>query len=333
MTDPNYDIKDVIANYKPLIKEIDKIIINFAKGKSSLIKEICNHLINSGGKRIRPILLLVCANLLSRKIDNRILSLAAAVEMIHSATLLHDDVVDNSKMRRGIDTANSLWGNKASILVGDYVFSVAFQLMVKSGSLEALDLLAKTSSIMADGEVMQLENSSNLTISIDNYFQIINGKTAVLFSAATSVSALIDNENNQKFEILQDLGRNIGIIFQVVDDILDYQIDNKDLGKSAGDDFFEGKVTLPLIILYKNADQDDRNIIESLHEKNLFNKGEESDFKTIVNLLKKYKVFDESFAEAQKYKIKALKNLENFEDCQQKSELLKIINYSFSRLN
>lgn len=333
MKNPSNEIKEIFNHYQPLIEKIDKIIINFSTGKSNLIKNICDHLINSGGKRIRPILLLVCANLLNKKIDEKILSLAAAVEMIHSATLLHDDVVDNSNVRRGIDTANSLWGNKASILVGDYVFSVAFQLMVKSENLKALELLAKTSSIMADGEVMQLENSSNLDISINDYFKIIHGKTAILFSAATSVPALIDKENEQEFKILEDLGKNIGIIFQIIDDILDYKSNNLTLGKSIGDDFFEGKVTLPLIILYQNANQNDKKIIKDIHQKNLFNEKIDENLDIMLKLFEKYQVFDKSFNEADKYRIMALKNLENFSNCQQKIELQKIINYSFSRLN
>lgn len=330
MTSPEFN--NIIKRYQPFIKQIDKIILEFAQGKSSLISEIANHLIKSGGKRIRPLILLISANLCGKKIDERILSLAAAVEMIHSATLLHDDVVDNSKMRRGNETANAIWDNKASILVGDYVFSIAFRLMVKSKNLEALELLAKTSSIMADGEVMQLENSHDLEISMKKYLDIIIGKTAILFSAAAGVPALIDSKDKKKFLALQDFGKNLGIAFQMADDILDYAAKNQNLGKKIGDDFFEGKVTIPLINLYHALNDKEKILINHFHQKNIMQQGSKAEFEQTLALIKQYKILEQSTNIAQKYQAKALKNLEIFDDSPEKEELITILNYSLSRI-
>src|SRR3989338_1359194 len=234
------------------LKKIDKIILDFSIGKAPLIKEISHHLIISGGKRIRPILLILAAKLCDRKSD-KFYNLAAAIELIHSATLLHDDVVDDSKTRRGNKTANAIWNNKVSILVGDYLFSVAFQLMVKSDNIKILDLLAKTSSIMADGEVLQLENSNNIAISQEKYFDIIFRKTAILFASATKTGALVSGAKTAEIKALQDFGKNLGMVFQIVDDILDYVANTAEFGKEIGSDFFEGKITLPIILVYKLA--------------------------------------------------------------------------------
>ncbi len=325
-------ITQIISPYNNHIKKIDQIILEFSKGKSPLIHEISTHLIKSGGKRIRPILLLMAADLCCQEIDAAVLSLAASVEMIHSATLLHDDVVDNSLMRRNQQTANSIWDNKASILVGDYIFSIAFQLMVKSDSLKALDLLAKTSSIMADGEVMQLENSNNIDIEFETYIKIIYGKTAILFSSACCVPAIIASKSEEEFLALQEFGKNLGIIFQIIDDILDYTATQQNLGKKIGDDFFEGKVTLPLIKLYQQASTQERDIINKIHQDNLMSIKNDENLRKIMDLIAKYDILTQCKQVVKSYKDKAIDNLKIFDDNSEKQRLISMLNHSSSRV-
>ncbi len=326
-------MQKIINIYNTQIKEINNIILKFAQGKSPLIQEISKHLISSGGKRIRPVLLLMTADLCNQDKNNVILNLAAAVEMIHSATLLHDDVVDNSKMRRNQKTANSIWDNKASILVGDYIFSVAFQLMVKSNNLKALELLAKTSSIMADGEVLQLENSNNIKISFEQYLDIIYGKTAILFSSACAVPALISNKKEEEFLSLKEFGKNLGLIFQMVDDVLDYSAKEQNIGKEIGSDFFEGKVTLPLITLYKKSSHIDQKIINQIHQDNLISPKKEQNLKQIMQLINKYDVLNDCQNTIKQYQSKAIKTLEIFKNNEIKERILSILDYSTTRLN
>lgn len=333
-------IEEIIAALKADLEKVNSIILEFSVGKSPLIEQVSHHLISSGGKRIRPILLILASKMCSDKVAENLSqnvaarhhNLAAAVELIHSATLLHDDVVDASEIRRGKKTANAIWDNKPSILVGDYIFSIAFQLMVRDGNLRVLELLAKTSSIMADGEVMQLENSSNIDITEEKYLEIIFGKTAVLFSAATQCGALVNNRSEAEISALRDFGKNLGIIFQIIDDILDYKAQEKDLGKDIGNDFFEGKVTLPIIFAYKKADDSDKKLIKNLLEENLMTaQKDQNKYLAICDLINKYKGFEDSFALAEKYKNFAIKNLEIFSDSIYKENLLDILLYSFSR--
>lgn len=326
-------IQEIFNSLSSDLKKIDEIILSFSHGRSPLIQEIANHLISSGGKRIRPLTLILAAKLCGSNENSQYSNLGAAIEMIHTATLLHDDVVDNSTIRRGKKTSNAIWDNKASILVGDYLFSVAFQLMVLSNNLQILDLLAKTSSTMADGEVMQLENSSNLAISQEKYFEIIFGKTAVLFSAATEVGALLNNRNQQEISALREFGKNLGLIFQIVDDMLDYSSQEQILGKDLGNDFFEGKVTLPIIITYQKASESDKKIIKDLFEKYLMTaQKEQQDFIQILNLINKYQALLDTKNIAISYQKQAIAQLDIFSNCPAKEYLIEILNYSISRI-
>jgi len=324
------NINEIIKFLEKDLNIVNEIISSYCKSKSPLTSEIARHLINSGGKRIRPILLILCAKLFNENAS--IHNLAAAVELIHSATLLHDDVVDNSLVRRGKKTANSIWDNKASILVGDYVFSIAFQSMVKSNNIKAMELLAKTSTIMADGEVMQLENLNNLSVSFDQYIEIVNGKTAILFSSACSISSIYLNQGEKASNALASFGKNLGITFQMVDDILDYSANEVDIGKSLGDDFFESKVTLPLIQTYSLADSKDKKIIEDLLSQNLMNQENDKDnFKEILRIFNKYNSIKKSYEIANHYRNLAYNSLSDFKDSIYKNFLLDILNYSFER--
>ncbi len=326
-------IAEIFQSLASDLKKVDQIILEFAVGKSPLIAEISNHLISSGGKRIRPILLILADKLCGAKSEKSALNLAAAVELIHSATLLHDDVVDKSEIRRGKKTANAIWDNKATILVGDYLFSIAFQLMVRSQNFAVLDLLAKASSIMADGEVMQLENSSDISLSAEKYFEIIFGKTAVLFSAACESAALINGVNLAQIDALREFGKNLGIIFQIVDDMLDYSSEERVLGKDLGNDFFEGKVTLPIIFAYQNSEPKDQKIIADLFSKNLLEANKNNDdLQLILGLISKYSGLENCKKMAFEYKIKAEESLAIFDDCIAKQNLLEILNYSLERI-
>lgn len=325
--------RDLIASLSSDLKKIDEIILSFSKGKSPLIQEISHHLIASGGKRIRPILLILAAKLCGTNSGNHHHNLAAAVELIHSATLLHDDVVDASQIRRGKKTANAIWDNKASILVGDYLFSISFQLMVLSKNLAVLDLLAKASSIMADGEVMQLQNSTDIALSKEKYFEIIFGKTAVLFSAACEVGALINDKSEAEIKALREFGKALGIIFQIVDDMLDYSAKEEVLGKDAGNDFFEGKVTLPIILTYEKAAVEDQKFIAEIFEKNFMNAEKNfDDLKKILSLIEKYKGLEASRELALQYRQIALQNLEIFPGSKYKQDLALVLEYSLARI-
>lgn len=311
----------------------NEIIISSSVGKAELIATITNHLVSSGGKRVRPILTILSARLCGYNSGSRHCNLAAAVELIHTATLLHDDVVDDSDLRRGRKTANALWDNKASILVGDYLLSVAFQLMVKDGSLEVLDILSKTSGIMADGEVMQLMNSNDIEISEDKYLEIISYKTAILFSAATSMGAVITSSSREKQKALADFGNNLGIAFQIMDDVLDYCADQETLGKGIGNDFFEGKITLPIILTYKQADKSEKTRIKEIFANNLVagGKKDQKSFAEITALINKYNTLQASIDKALQYQNFAKQNLQLFPNAPEKSMLLDILEYSVLR--
>ena len=325
--------QEVLNNFDQDLKKVNEIILSYSIGKSELIQEISTHLINSGGKRIRPILLLISAKLCGSQHEENQHYLASAVEMIHSATLLHDDVVDMSEIRRGKKTANALWDNKASILVGDYLFSLSFQLMVKSQNLAILDLLAKTSSIIADGEVLQLQNSTNIDLTEEKYFEIIFGKTAVLFSACCEVGALLNNRPKDEIEALRLFGKYLGMVFQIVDDILDYSSDESTLGKDIGNDFFEGKVTLPIIKTYQKADFVNKKLINDMFANNFKQSAKnQNDFTKICDLISKFDGINEAKNSAKNLANQALEQLNIFPDNVYKNYLSTILEYSLQRI-
>ena len=259
-----YNIDDINNLVKNDLIEVQKIIKNNIGDKIPLIDNLANHILTAGGKKIRPIVTLLTSKLCNYSGKNH-LSLAACVELIHTATLLHDDVIDESKMRRGIPTANDLFGNKSSVLVGDFLFSKSFELMVANGSKSILKILSKTSSTLAEGEVMQLITIKNYLTNDQSYMNIIKAKTASLFSAASEISALLTNQDNQTQKNLKKYGEYLGTAFQLVDDALDY-VGNEKLGKKIGDDFREGKITLPVIIAISNSDKEEKNFWKKVIE-------------------------------------------------------------------
>src|SRR5215208_2190720 len=237
---------------------VNAVILERMQSKVALIPELAGHLIAGGGKRMRPMLTLASANLLGYP-GTRHHKLAAAVEFIHTATLLHDDVVDGSGMRRGKRTANLIWGNPASVLVGDFLFSRAFELMVEDGSLKVLRILSHASAVIAEGEVDQLTAQRQMDTGEDHYLDIISAKTAALFAAACRVSPVVAEASEEAELALECYGRNLGIAFQLTDDVIDYASDEATMGKGVGDDFRDGKVTLPVILAFARGSQKDRD--------------------------------------------------------------------------
>src|SRR5690348_12491579 len=236
---------------------VNAVILERMQSKVALIPELAGHLIAGGGKRMRPMLTLACASLLGYP-GTRHHKLAAAVEFIHTATLLHDDVVDGSGMRRGKRTANLIWGNPASVLVGDFLFSRAFELMVEDGSLKVLRILSHASAVIAEGEVEQLTAQRQVETDEEQYLAIISAKTAALFSAACRVAPVVAEASEEDELALDAYGRNLGIAFQLTDDVIDYASDAATMGKGVGDDFREGKMTLPVILAYARGSEEDR---------------------------------------------------------------------------
>jgi len=236
---------------------VNALILERMQNEVALIPQLAGHIIASGGKRLRPMLTLASARLCGYEGQQHV-ELAACVEFIHTATLLHDDVVDESLLRRGTETANALWGNQASVLVGDFLFSRSFQLMVDVGSLEVLGILANASATIAEGEVRQLATVSRPETGIADYLKVIEGKTAALFAAACRIGAVIADRPHGEAKALEAYGMNLGMAFQLVDDVLDYSARQADLGKTVGDDFAEGKVTLPVILAFGRGNEEER---------------------------------------------------------------------------
>ena len=265
------EIENSYIELKKLVKDkldqVNQQIKYKLASEINLIHKITNYHLKSGGKRIRPLLTLGSAKLCGYAEGNRDTNLAACIELFHNATLLHDDVIDNSDLRRGIKTSNKIWGNQSSILVGDYLLSRCFEMMVEDGSQEVLKLLSSTSSKIAQGEVSQLEYKGEIDMLEETYFKIINSKTAALFAAATRVGACITNKNRKEKDALESYGRNLGLAFQIADDALDYYSTNKIFGKEIGKDFYEGKVTLPAIFLHQKANLGERIFLEKIFKK------------------------------------------------------------------
>ena len=247
----------LIALVAPELNQVNSVILDRMQSEVALIPELAGHLIAGGGKRMRPMLTLAAARLLDYP-GSRHHKLAACVEFIHTATLLHDDVVDGSGLRRGRRTANLIWGNPASVLVGDFLFSRAFELMVEDGSLRVLRILSNASAVIAEGEVNQLTAQRQVAISEDRYLDIIGAKTAALFAAATRIAAVVAERDEAVELALDAYGRNLGIAFQLIDDAIDYSSDASTMGKGQGDDFRDGKVTLPVILAYARGKEVDR---------------------------------------------------------------------------
>jgi len=294
----------------------------------NLIHKMTDYHVKSGGKRIRPLLTLASAKLCGYKDGNRDINLAACIELIHNATLLHDDVIDKSDLRRGIKTANSVWGNQSSILVGDYLFSRCFEMMVEDGSQEILKLLSSTSSRITQGEVLQLEHKGEVDLLEETYFNIINMKTASLFAAAARVGACLGNKSKKEKDALESYGKNLGLAFQIADDALDYFSTKTIFGKEIGKDFYEGKTTLPLIIIFQRGNEEERNFLKETFNKK---KRNEDDFSETLALINKYKAVEISFKRAEYFVNVSYDALSIFQSSEEKEILQNLTEFSLNR--
>lgn len=300
-----FSIEDLQSLVKDELMDMDAIINQSLQSDIQLIETIAKHIIYAGGKRIRPLLSLICAKIFTSSIPKEAKYLATAVEFIHTATLLHDDVVDDSDLRRGLKAAHKIWGNPASILVGDYLFARAFELMVKTNNLDILAILSQTSAKIAAGEVLQLTHSHSLNIEESIALEIIGAKTAELFAAACQTGALAGGASTEQARILYQYGYALGMVFQIKDDILDYT-GAANRGKNLGDDFCEGKITLPLIHAYHLATPEDKRrfneILSSSHPS-------PADFHTVLDLIHYYDGFKKAYAKAEHFAESALNDL------------------------
>jgi octaprenyl-diphosphate synthase len=301
MLEPLYHLKN---DFQSSLKQVDNIIFDNISASEPLIKSIAATLIAAGGKRLRPLLCLVSSKLAGNIVQNSFY-LAAAVELIHAATLLHDDVVDESPLRRGKQTANVCWGNKPSILVGDFLFARAFELLVKTENIKFLDILAHASSKISEGEVTQLRCINSLDLSIEEYLKIIEYKTSTLFAASCRMGALAGGANDETAHSLHEFGKYFGLMYQIMDDILDYTDENR--GKLVGDDFREGKVTFPVLLAYQADSAKD-------FWTNAFDRSNTNDdkFDEVLARLNKFDAFRQSVAVAQSYAQEAQKSLQPF---------------------
>jgi len=309
------------------LKEVNALILRRMESSVPLIPQIAGHIVAGGGKRIRPILTLATARLCGYA-GKRHLGLAACIEFIHTATLLHDDVVDQSRLRRGRDTANSLWGNKPSVLVGDFLFSRAFQMMVEDGSLAVLAVLSRASARIAEGEVQQLMTANDLSTSESTYLEVVKGKTAVLFAAACQVGAIVAEQPRAAEEAMDCYGLNLGIAFQLADDAIDYASQSATMGKAKGDDFRDGKITLPVILAYRRGGEIEREFWRRTLEKQ---EQKEGDLDHAIALLQRHRAIEDTVERARHYGAIARDALGLFPDNAAKRALIETIDFTIER--
>ena len=309
------------------IKAVNALIVQHMDSPVDMIPQLAGHIIAAGGKRLRPMLTLGSARMCGYQ-GTRHLGLAASVEFIHTATLLHDDVVDESDLRRGSASANAVWGNKASVLVGDFLFSRAFQLMVADGSLEVLDILSNTSAVIAEGEVMQLITTNDTETGEPAYLDVIRAKTAQLFAAACKLGAVVAERPKVEEEALDTFGMNLGIAFQVIDDVLDYSAKQATLGKTVGDDFREGKISLPVILAFHRGNDDDRKFWRRTLEDQ---EQTEGDLEHAIHLMEKHVALEDSVKRARHYGAMARDALGIFPDSPHKKAFIELIDFCIER--
>ena len=306
---------------------VNAVILERMQSKVALIPELAGHLIAGGGKRMRPMLTLACGTLLGYP-GTRHHKLAAAVEFIHTATLLHDDVVDGSGLRRGKRTANLIWGNPASVLVGDFLFSRAFELMVEDGSLKVLRILSHASAVIAEGEVEQLTAQRQIDTDEEHYLEIISAKTAALFAAACRVSPVVAEASEHAELALECYGRNLGIAFQLSDDVIDYASDAETMGKGVGDDFRDGKMTLPVILAYSRGSEDDRAFWRSAISGKRVS---DEDLAHAIALLKSSDALTDTVERARQYARRAIDALAIFPASKAKLALTEAAEFAVAR--
>ena len=284
-----FQLKNSVENKLMLVEEKIKSKLD---SNVELVKKMTDYHLNTGGKRLRALLTLGSSKLCGYTKGTRDINLAACVELIHAATLMHDDVIDNGSIRRGKKTPNKIWGNHSSVLAGDYLLSRCFEMMVEDGNIEVLKLLSSTSSIIAQGEILQLQHKGEVDMLEETYLKIISSKTAELFAAATKVGAILSEMKTKEKEALEFYGRNLGLTFQIADDTLDYNSELKLFGKNIGQDFYEGKITLPIILLFQKANKDEKETLKKTFAKEERN---QNDLNYTLSLIKKYDIINSCY--------------------------------------
>lgn len=321
-------IEGLIELTRSDMTRVNELILSKAGSDVELIPQLARHLISSGGKRLRPMVTLAAAQMFGYSGEGHV-KLATSVEFMHTATLLHDDVVDESDLRRGKQTARMIWGNQASVLVGDFLLGQAFRMMVEVGSLDALEVLSDAAAVIAEGEVMQLGVAKNLETTEDEYLTVIKAKTAALFSAAAEVGPIIAKASRGDRAALRSYGTNLGLAFQLVDDALDYGGSTRDLGKNVGDDFREGKVTLPVILAYRRGSEEERRFWKDAIE------GELDDaalLEKAIKLMHRHGAIVDTVGRARHFGEIARDALAPLKATPQKAALVDVIDFCISRV-
>ncbi|WP_404817626.1 polyprenyl synthetase family protein [Falsiroseomonas ponticola] len=324
--------EDALAALTALVRDdleaCNRLIVERMQSPVALIPQLAAHIVAAGGKRLRPLLTLAAAKLAGYRDGQRHVALAACVEFIHTATLLHDDVVDESALRRGQASANALFGNKPSVLVGDFLFARAFQVMVEDGSLEVLRILSEASATIAEGEVLQLITQNDTATTEAQYLAVIEGKTAALFAAATEVGAIVAACTPAQQQGLRAYGHNLGVAFQLIDDALDYSAKQEALGKTVGDDFREGKITLPVLLAFQRGDEAERAFWRRTLEER---EQADEDLARAIALMEKHAAFADTVGRARDYGNAALEALAVFPDGVERRALEGIVEFCISR--
>ena len=326
-TPPNLDA--LVGLVRADMERVNALIIARTGSRVTMIPEVANHLISSGGKRLRPMLTLATAGLAGYAGSGHV-NLAAAVEFMHTATLLHDDVVDASTMRRGKIAARLKWGNEASVLVGDFLLGQAFKMMVEVGSLPALGILSTAAAVIAEGEVLQLSAAKNTETNEDEYLSVVRGKTAELFAAACEVGAVIAERSKAEQAACRSYGMNLGIAFQLVDDALDYGGASQALGKNIGDDFREGKITLPVVLSFRRGDEEERAFWRRTLERGEIRDG---DLETAFGIMRRHRAIEDTVERARHYGAMARDALALFPKSQMKGALLGAVDFCIARVS
>ena len=320
-----FQLKNSVENKLMLVEEKIKSKLD---SNVELVKKMTDYHLNTGGKRLRALLTLGSSKLCGYTKGTRDINLAACVELIHAATLMHDDVIDNGSIRRGKKTPNKIWGNHSSVLAGDYLLSRCFEMMVEDGNIEVLKLLSSTSSIIAQGEILQLQHRGEVDMLEETYLKIISSKTAELFAAATKVGAILSEMKTKEKEALEFYGRNLGLTFQIADDTLDYNSELKLFGKNIGQDFYEGKITLPIILLFQKANKDEKETLKKTFAKEERN---QNDLNYTLSLIKKYDILNSCYQKAKHYINLSSNSLSVFKDSEEKNILENLTSFSLSR--
>lgn len=309
------------------LERVNALIMDHMQSPVALIPQLAGHIIAAGGKRLRPILTLASAQLCGYE-GERHYPLAAAIEFMHTATLLHDDVVDASDLRRGLATANAVWGNKPSVLVGDFLFSRAFQMMILDGSLPVLKILADASATIAEGEVLQLITANDITATEEAYLQVIASKTAALFAAATKIGAVVAGRSEAEITAVEQYGHHLGMAFQLIDDMLDFSAREVELGKAIGDDFRDGKMTLPIVLAIAAADDEERGFWQRTMEAQ---DQAEGDLDHAIALLRRHRTLEQTFARAREFADRAEAALRIFPDSPARRAMLDVVAFCLQR--